>query len=163
LRPASTAFFASRPAATITLGLEVLVQDVMAAMSTSPLPMLRSGLSGCCGSASRMAAASVGLLAFISVTTRVPPSPGPGLSGALVERDALRVVDLAGERHAVEALRLEVRLQELDLAGAAARSVEVLHGLVVDREKAHRGAVLRCHVGERRAVGHRQACGALAE
>lgn len=36
LSPASTAFFASRPAASSTLGLEVLVQDVMAAMSTSP-------------------------------------------------------------------------------------------------------------------------------
>ncbi|MNY54943.1 hypothetical protein D3C86_1908740 [compost metagenome] len=35
-RPFSTAFFASRPAAIITLGLEVLVQEVMAAITTSP-------------------------------------------------------------------------------------------------------------------------------
>jgi hypothetical protein len=34
--PASTAFFASRPAASSTLGLEVLVQEVMAAINTSP-------------------------------------------------------------------------------------------------------------------------------
>jgi hypothetical protein len=39
-RPASTAFLASRPAASSTLGLEVLVQLVMAAISTSPLPMV---------------------------------------------------------------------------------------------------------------------------
>ncbi|MOA01649.1 hypothetical protein D3C78_1210700 [compost metagenome] len=35
-RPFSTAFFASRPAAIITLGLEVLVQEVMAAITTAP-------------------------------------------------------------------------------------------------------------------------------
>lgn len=32
----STTFFASRPAAIITLGLEVLVQEVMAAITTAP-------------------------------------------------------------------------------------------------------------------------------
>ena len=36
MRPFSTAFLASRPAATITLGLLVFVQLVMAAMTTSP-------------------------------------------------------------------------------------------------------------------------------
>jgi hypothetical protein len=35
-RPFSTAFLASRPAAIITDGLEVLVQLVMAAMTTEP-------------------------------------------------------------------------------------------------------------------------------
>ncbi|MCY1357293.1 hypothetical protein D9M69_437810 [compost metagenome] len=34
--PASTAFLASRPAASSTLGLEVLVHEVIAAISTSP-------------------------------------------------------------------------------------------------------------------------------
>ena len=37
-RPLATAFLASRPAAISTLGLEVLVQEVMAAITTSPLP-----------------------------------------------------------------------------------------------------------------------------
>ena len=37
-RPRSTAFFASRPAASMTAGLLVLVQEVMAAISTSPWP-----------------------------------------------------------------------------------------------------------------------------
>ena len=36
VRPASTAFFARMPAPTMTSGLEVLVQDVMAAMTTEP-------------------------------------------------------------------------------------------------------------------------------
>ena len=37
-RPASTAFFASRPAPTITDGFDVFVQLVIAAMTTDPCP-----------------------------------------------------------------------------------------------------------------------------
>ena len=91
---------------------------------------------------------------------------GPGQArrdGAEVEADDLAVVDLAGARHAVQALRLEVGLEELDLARRAAGALEVLDRLVVDREEAHRRAVLGRHVGHRRAVGHRQALGAGAE
>ncbi len=40
VRPRSFAFFATRPAATSTDGFEVLVQEVMAAITTSPLSML---------------------------------------------------------------------------------------------------------------------------
>ena len=36
VRPCSTAFFASRPAPIITLGFEVLVQLVIAAITTAP-------------------------------------------------------------------------------------------------------------------------------
>ena len=36
LSPCSTAFLASRPAASITIGFEVLVHEVMAAITTSP-------------------------------------------------------------------------------------------------------------------------------
>src|SRR6478736_6480854 len=36
VRPASTAFFARRPAASSTLGFDVFVHDVIAAISTSP-------------------------------------------------------------------------------------------------------------------------------
>src|SRR5437763_13981812 len=39
LRPFSTAFFASSPAAMRTFGLEVLVQEVIAAINTSPEPI----------------------------------------------------------------------------------------------------------------------------
>ena len=44
VNPSATAFFASRPAASITPGFEVLVQEVIAAISTSPLPILSSSL-----------------------------------------------------------------------------------------------------------------------
>src|SRR5664279_410449 len=37
VRPRATAFRASRPAATMTVGLDVLVQLVMAAMATEPV------------------------------------------------------------------------------------------------------------------------------
>lgn len=36
----ATAFFATRPAPIITLGFDVLVQDVIAAMTTAPVPIL---------------------------------------------------------------------------------------------------------------------------
>ncbi len=39
VRPFSTAFFASKPAASSTPGFDVLVHDVIAAISTSPLPI----------------------------------------------------------------------------------------------------------------------------
>ena len=45
----------------------------------------------------------------------------------------------------------------------AARLTEVVEGLIVDREEAHRGAVFRGHVGDRGAVGEREGLGAFAE
>ncbi len=39
VRPLAAAFFASRPAASNTPGFEVFVHEVIAAISTSPLPM----------------------------------------------------------------------------------------------------------------------------
>ena len=41
-RPRSTAFFARRPAATITCGFDVFVQDVIAAITTQPWPSSNS-------------------------------------------------------------------------------------------------------------------------
>ena len=84
VRPASTAFFASRPAPIITLGFEVLVHDVIAAIRTSPLPIVRSLLGGCAGSALCSAAASVGLLAAISSTKRGAPGCTDGVRGTLL-------------------------------------------------------------------------------
>ena len=42
VKPRSLAFRATRPAPTITSGFEVLVQDVMAAITTSPSVRLKS-------------------------------------------------------------------------------------------------------------------------
>src|SRR5437868_9650889 len=82
-RPASTAFLASRPAASITLGFEVFVQLVMAAISTSPLPIVT-----CCGAdgadaASDCADASVGLFASISLSETCAAGGTGGLAGTL--------------------------------------------------------------------------------
>ncbi len=79
--PASTAFFASRPAAIITLGFEVFVHDVIAAISTSPLPIVMSSTGGCSELAIACAAASVGLFESISTTWRGAPGSTAGVRG----------------------------------------------------------------------------------
>jgi hypothetical protein len=66
VRPFSTAFFASRPAASRTLGFDVLVHDVIAAMSTSPEPMS----AVCAFGATR---SGVGRLLTISTTSSGAP------------------------------------------------------------------------------------------
>ena len=47
VKPASTAFFASRPAANSTPGLLVLVHDVIAAINTSPSAIATPAALGC--------------------------------------------------------------------------------------------------------------------
>ena len=76
--PLSTAFFASRPAASITLGFEVLVHEVIAAISTSPLPMSRIAAGASIG---------VGRLSTIS-TSRARPDVGCRDSRSASARDA---------------------------------------------------------------------------
>ncbi len=53
-----------------------------------------------------------------------------------IERDDLRVIDLARQRHAEQALGLEVRLEGFDLGFGAARAFEVGDGFFIDRKKA---------------------------
>ncbi|CAF4210018.1 unnamed protein product, partial [Rotaria sordida] len=50
IKPSSTAFLATNPAVIITLGLEVLVQLVMAAITISPLPIVDFNLAPQTGS-----------------------------------------------------------------------------------------------------------------
>jgi hypothetical protein len=66
LRPLATAFFARIPAPISTLGFEVLVQEVMAAMSTSPSPGSTPSLV-----VTRLARSS----AFLENPAAVPPAP----------------------------------------------------------------------------------------
>jgi hypothetical protein len=78
-----------------------------------------------------------------------------GHHGAEVELDRVgehRVGRLVG---AEEPLLARVRLDERDLLLAAAREAEVVERLGVDREEAHRRAVLGRHVRDGRAVGER--------
>src|SRR6266853_6224872 len=95
--PFSTAFLASRPAATITEGFEVLVQLVMAAITTEPSwmvdidPLVRAlALRGAAGSVSRK---------FLLTSGRLMRSCGrlgPASDGTTVERSSARVSEYSG-------------------------------------------------------------------
>ena len=84
-RPFSTAFFARRPAASITLGFEVFVHEVMAAISTSPEPMsVGCGFAGATRS-------GVGRLFTISTTSRGAPLGVCWLASLIAPRPVLSV------------------------------------------------------------------------
>src|SRR3989338_448837 len=67
VRPFCTAFLASRPAATMTEGLEVLVHEVIAAMTTEPWPTLKESLPMLTGTSVPRGA---GVLPFLSFSLR---------------------------------------------------------------------------------------------
>src|SRR4029453_17850692 len=81
--PASTAFLASSPAASSTPGLEVLVQLVMAGISTAPLPMVMGSSSFTGDGDSKWADARVGLLPSISIKERGAAGGVGGLASTL--------------------------------------------------------------------------------
>ncbi len=85
-----------------------------------------------------------------------------GADRAEIELHELRIVDVRGARHAEQVLRLEIRLERVDLRVGAAGGAQIVDRGVVDREESHRRAVLGRHVGDGRAVGHRQRGRALA-
>ncbi len=151
-RPASTAFFASRPAASSTLGFDVLVHDVIAAISTSPfftstpfdVVVLRVQVGGLLretvfADRLREQAGEGGLHVtdFDPVLRALRTGQRRGDRGE-IQRDDLRVIDAAGLRNAEQVLRLEVVLEGGDFSVGAARALEVVDGFFVDREKAHR-------------------------
>ena len=80
-----------------------------------------------------------------------------------IELERGRVVDRALLRHTEESLRLEVTAECAHLRFAATCHQHVAAGFFVDREVAHRGAVLRRHVGNRGAVGQPERGRPLAE
>ena len=91
------AFLATRPAAISTLGLEVLVQEVMAAMTTSPWPT--SNFSPATGTRWAMesalpkslASASLNSVAAVVSRTRSWGRLGPARDGTTLERSSSRV------------------------------------------------------------------------
>src|SRR4029078_8558750 len=84
--PASTAFFASRPAPSITDGFEVFVQLVIAAITTAPWPSSNSCPSSvlttaCAGSASATAVAGPGCGFGSPSASVLNPAAGGWLAG----------------------------------------------------------------------------------
>ena len=75
---------------------------------------------------------------------------------AQVELERVGIFRLGRIGRIEQALRLAVRLDQLDLALAASRQPQISERLIVDRKISHRRAVLGRHVAERRAIGHRQ-------
>ena len=91
------------------------------------------------------------------------PWPGDrGLDAREIELDDLRVRRLL-LGVVPEPVLLAVGLDERDLVLAAAGEPEVAERLVVDGEEPARRAVFGRHVPDRRPVGERQACQAVAE
>ena len=65
----------------------------------------------------------------------------------------LAILDLARLRHPEQALRLEVLPEGIHLIVGPARRGKIPAGLFIYREEAHRRAVFRSHVRDRRPVG----------
>jgi hypothetical protein len=84
------------------------------------------------------------------------------LDAGEVELDHLAVLALAPARHAEEILRLEVSTIRINVLFAPARRAHVLAAFLVGRKVPHRRAVLRRHVGNRRAIRDVQTRRALA-
>ena len=88
--PASTAFFASRPAASITDGLDVFVQEVIAAITTEPcFTMSPSTDIGVSAPGSVVASVSTSTSTFPPSSSNLPTSLGRG-SGSTWSRKAAR-------------------------------------------------------------------------
>ena len=181
VRPFAWALRATSPAAISTLGLEVLVHEVMAAMTTAPsreLVVLAVDFRGADELGDRAAAFLVhvgSLVGAVDVAEvgqrRLEGGVGMGERDAVLR--ALRSGDRGDDRGQVErqgggedrvrravgaehALRLGVGLDQGDALGVAAGRLEVGQRFLVDREEAAGGAVFRRHVGDRRLVLQRQ-------
>src|SRR3990167_5083074 len=92
-KPALTAFLASSPAASKTLGLDVLIQDVMAAIRMSPWPSVSAPGAASAGamSASSGAARMVGRLDTISAISRGAPCGIGGRIRHALDRKSTRL------------------------------------------------------------------------
>ena len=177
VRPRSTAFFASSPAASMTEGLLVLVQLVIAAMSTLPCLMSTSVAGRMPFSVTMACAPSAPFLPKPFSVTGLSSAArnfafnsgsamrscgrfGPATLGCdvgQVQFEIGAVDDAVGlGRNAEKFLRLEIALERLDLLLRAAGRPEVIDRFGIDREVAHRRAILGGHVRDGRAVGQRQ-------
>mmetsp|Transcript_6420 Transcript_6420/g.7198 ORF Transcript_6420/g.7198 Transcript_6420/m.7198 type:complete len:932 (-) Transcript_6420:12-2807(-) len=95
------------------------------------------------------------------VVVRALRAADAGLHGCKVQLEVLRVLDLLAAR-AEHARGLGVVHDAVDVRLAAARRLQVLDRLAVDREVADRRSVLGRHVGDRCAVRQREVAHAVA-
>ena len=180
--PRSNAFFATRPAPIITLGFDVLVQLVIAAMTTdavlerrvrpAPRPRRRRAAGG---RRHVRRAGRFGALLRRRRHHRTERRPGNRSSPASARRDPAAASGRRGtaprsrdrarwfrcrpdpdRRLCGTALRLGVRLDQRDLLGLAAGQPQVVERHLVDREDRDGRAILGAHVAERRAIRDRQ-------
>ena len=153
LRPRRLALRASRPAPISTLGFEVLVQEVIAAITTSPWPRSKSvAFDGVALRAGRRSSCT--RLPARSAKPAAMPSSGDAAFGTLRaghrrhdgRRGRARAVgeDRIGRAGvAPHALRLGIGLDERDAVFGAAGHGEVADGLGIDREEAAGRAIFR--------------------
>ena len=164
----------------MTEGLLVLVQLVIAAMTTAPWPIsdewpLSLTVAFCGEGLVVEAEAAFGdgrgerpcaTISFIAASgTRSCGRLGPASEGstvAKVERDGLGEESARACVGAEQALLFAVALDQLDFVLRAAGRAQVVERFGIDREEADRRAVFGGHVADRRAVGERHAADAGA-
>ena len=162
--PRASALRASRPAPTITVGLLVLVHDVIAAIATEPWSIADLGRRHRCrpeqsrsplGGLRKGVAEVGGQLGQPDLVLR-PARAGDGrLDGRQVELE--RLVEVRpGTRLAPEAVLLGIRLDQRHQLIRPPGLAQVGERLGVDREERRRGAVLGRHVRDRGPVGQRE-------
>ncbi|OIQ65714.1 hypothetical protein GALL_527240 [mine drainage metagenome] len=85
------------------------------------------------------------------------------LNRGQIELDHRAVVNVTAARHTEQPLRPEIGLEGIDFVGAAAGGSQIVDGLLVDREKAHRVTIFRCHIGNRCPIRDAQHRSTVAE
>ncbi len=149
----------------MTLGFEVLVQLVIAAMTTDPCSRTVSVATAAPPPDVRLDAlfqvGQRGSKRALGLAERHAILRPPRARQARVDRRQIEFHRLAvgriGRRVGSEqALRFGVRLDQRDLRGLAAGQPQVVERHRVDRENRDGGAVLRAHVAEGHAIRDRQ-------
>ncbi len=178
--PRSTAFFASKPAPIITLGLLVLVQEVMAAMTT--LPCVRSKRVPACSTGTSMPDCSGWTPKPCGPTGAVSPlfhtvlhllrsmrscgRFGPARLGRTVLMSSSSVSLNCGRdrlRRVEQPLLLAIAFDQFHLLLAAPGAGQIAQRLGVDGEEADGGAIFRGHVADGRPVRQAQVLQPRAE
>ncbi len=150
----------------MTDGFDVLVQLVMAAMTTEPSlnrrfravgcdlgRLLRRGRSWC-----RAQGIQKVLLHIRKIDAILRPlgTRHGGNHAPQIEFQRIGILGLGRIRSEEQALRFGVRLHQRDQLRRAIGQTQIIQRLMIDGEKADGGAIFRRHVANRRPIGKRQ-------